>query len=61
MTKTVTMQKIRETKGTVLFGTTDGDGGRDVTFYLPKTWLAKGESPESITLTIETPNGGKKR
>ena len=57
MTKKLQMLKIRETKGTVLYGITPSDGEREVTFYMPKAWLTDGY-PDSILVTIEA-NGKK--
>jgi hypothetical protein len=51
MTKKLTMNFVRETTGTVLYGTTDGD--RDLYFYVPKTWLTKSKQPKSIAITVE--------
>ena len=57
MTKTVTMNQTKITKGTVVYGLEEN--GRPVSFYIPKEWLGEGTTyPDKITLTIETPTNG---
>jgi phage terminase large subunit len=52
MKKTITLKKIRETGGTVIYGEGGEDPTRLKSVYLPKSWF-KSEKPEELELTLK--------
>ncbi len=53
MKKALTLKKLNETKGTVVYGEESDDPARLKSVYLPRTWF-KGTLPEEIEATFKT-------